>query len=778
MKKNSAILLLALLCVALNPISAQDAATDSVDVLHYDLSVDLGASVSKQLRGVADITFVLTKPCSSVTFDLICDSLRPVSLDGTVVRGFSYDSDGKLLRINISGGQAGDTHRVTVPYVSNGYVEAYGWGGLHLDNSIHYNLGVAFQEYPHVFGRAWFPCRDNFYDKASYRLAVTVKPGWRAMCSGLRQSETTAPDGRTTSVWTIAQPTPTYLVSVSAADWRIIERQFSGRYGSYPALIGFGSNDSVGIYHFFDMLDTVVPAFERAFGPYRWDRIGYISTPLGSMEHVSNIGLVSQCMGSTESACRLTTCHELGHAWFGNLVTCADAGDMWINEGGASFCEEVAAEALYGERWADDYYQRNLASVILTAHFDDRGYYALSPMPERRTYGTTTYKKGALVWHSIRGLLSDSVFARCMQRLFSSCAFGNIDAAALRDSLSFYSGVDLDGFFDFHVFNPGFVDYSLVGLDTEGNDCHVDIRQLLRGTDRYARGCRVPVTFFSQGGGQRHKVWLTVDDSVSHFTVSLPFEASFAVVDFDHELSDACTDDTIRIGRKGTYPLEHAYCKIRLADNPEGSWPWVHVGHHFAHPDGDTVAGIVRMADRYWQVSGHSFHGANGLFLYNCCTSNTAGAAFVDYGFYDQAATLDSLCLLYRPDGNEPWQIISRSRTASSSPSDGYFSAHLFPGQYTLAVCEPDMPLMRIDHPAQLPSPRFYPNPSTGFFCVDLGGYDKKFNLLFFDNSGRKVLEMHNLNSGDTIHPNLPVGAYVVLIQNNFISLQSQIIVQ
>ena len=532
MKKKSLVLFLALLATASNWAFAQLPSADSIDVLHYNLTIDLGATVQKQMRGVADIQFVLTKPCNAVSF---CDTVRPVSLDGTVTRGFSYDPDERLLRVYVSGGQPGDTHTLSVPYVSNGYVEHYGWGGLHMDNNIYYNLGVAFREYPHAFGRAWFPCRDNMYDKASYSITVTSQPGWRAICSGIRQSETTAPDGTNSSTWTIDQPTPTYLVSISSAPWQVIEREYQGEYGTYPAIIGsIVVHDSATVRHAFDILDDVVPAYERAFGPYRWERIGYITTPMGSMEHVSNIGLVAECAASTDSPCQMTMCHELGHAWFGNLVTCTTVGDMWINEGGASFCEEVAAAAAYGKAWADDYYQKNLVNVLLNAHLSDDGYRALSGMPERITYGTTTYKKGALVWHSLRGLMGDSLFT--MHRLFSSCAFGNIDAAGLRDSLSLYSGLDLTDFFDFHVFTPGFVDFSL-DLGINGNDHHVTLRQHLKGTDSYPRTSRVPVTFFSADRSMRHKEWLTVAGPLSELTLSLPFQASFAIVDFDHDLS-------------------------------------------------------------------------------------------------------------------------------------------------------------------------------------------------------------------------------------------------
>ena len=45
------------------------------------------------------------------------------------------------------------------------------------------------------------------------------------------------------------------------------------------------------------------------------------------MEHAQNIALVTGCMSALNNLpCTMTTCHELGHAWFGNLITCATEG--------------------------------------------------------------------------------------------------------------------------------------------------------------------------------------------------------------------------------------------------------------------------------------------------------------------------------------------------------------------------------------------------------------------------------------------------------------------
>ncbi len=781
--KRSVFFFLLLLPLLTPEVYAQDAAHDSVDVLHYRLTLDLGHTRVRQLRGVAEITFVKTQNCSQVAFDLIADSVHPVSIDGTVTRGFSYNPDDRLLQVYV-GGHVGDTHVLSVPYVTNGYVESYGFGGMHMDYSIYYNLGVAFKEYPHSFGRCLFPCRDNFYDKATYTFVVTSQPGWRSMCSGLLQSSFRNSDGSLTEEWQLNQPIPTYLASVSSAQWHVIETSFAGEHQSYPALLGFIDQDSIDVVAHFDMINQVVPMFERCFGPYRWERIGYISTPRGSMEHAQNIALAYDCMSMLDnSPCNMTTCHELAHAWFGNLITCATAGDMWINEGGASFCEEVAAEAIYGSDWAESYYLSNLRTVLRTAHVKDGGYLALADMPERNTYGSTTYDKGALVWHSLRGVMGDSLFYASMRRLFSSCAFGNIDAATLRDSLSLYSGIDLTGFFDFHVSHPGFVDYSVDRFDVQGNNATLTLRQLLRGATRYARGNRVPVTFFSHDLQQSDQ-WMIFDDSVATCTFTLPFAAAFAIVDYHNAISDACTGGSVSLKKKEVVNLPVAYCKLSVSKPLEENSNWVYVGHHFARPTGDTLPGIVRLANRYWEVNAQYWDENTTLRLfYNQGSYDAEGAAFLDENFYEKASTLDSIAVVYRPDASHPWQVVSHKRTASSSASSGYFVAPFFPyGQYALAVIDTALLDIRavptLSDGSQTPQLQVFPNPNRTEFQIEMGGYDKKFDLSVFDIKGNKVLEKRDLSDHCTVRHNLPAGSYIVLIKNNCVSLQSQIIVQ
>ena len=749
---------------------AQAQIVDSVDVQDYDIYVDL--SQGKPFPGDATLTLQLTQPCSTISL-----SLRG-TVDSLWVNGTAIENP-SLAAIPTAGIAAGTPFTVRVCYHGSGYVEPqpYAFGGFHFDNNISYNLGVGFSTNPHVMGDVLMPCRDNFHDKATYTLRVHTRTGWTAECGGALQSRTVADDGTENTVWRISQPVPTYLVSVSQAEWRRIYRNVVSVYGTYPLTLGYTVQDSTNVVRAFAELDSVVPMFERCFGPYRWGRIGYIATPKGSMEHVNNIGLDKSFIASTSERAQTTIAHELAHAWFGNLITCATEKDMWINEGGASFCSEVAMESVSGREASNKYYQTNLESVIRTTHHTDNGYRPLSPMPHNYTYQSTTYDKGWMVWHSLRGYLGDSLFYACVSRLMASMAFGSANAYDVRDSLSLYSGVDLTDFFNFHVFSPGFVDYYVDANLNESNNAYVTIRQQGVGTENTVRSNRVPVTFFSPSG-QQYKHWIAFQGNDTALNVELPFDnPAYCVLDYDMELSDAATFAEFVLGSNAQNQAIVTHSRV-VYDGEELAGEPVVVEHHWGKPWDAATEGVVRTANRYWIVRAphYRMEGVRGSFRYIRNGYTSGNYSYLDEGFYSQAASLDSMVVLYRPNSNQPWTAYPH--THSGNNNDGYLVVNnLQAGEYTLAVVDTNVLSVTptADRPSEL---SLFPNPvhSGEAFTVNVPT-EESFTITLFDSAGHRVWRKRSLRNGVKINPQLPSGTYLVTIKNKFVSLQSKLIV-
>lgn len=731
-------LILAILLAFNNHTIAQ---RDSVDVIDYTLTLDVDHQLSRNVVGCAEITLDLLAPCSTLDLDFQSGNIDSVIVNG-VPSTFTFANS----HISIPAQGLAGRQLIRIRYNTNGFVESYGFGGFHLGATIHYNLGIAFQMWPPSMGRTVFPCRDNFYDKATYHLTITSPLGWRSICSGTRMSEVVNEDGSTTSVWWLEKNTPTYLFSLALAEFHVIERTIPSLYGNYPVTLGFTSHDSLSVVRAFNVLDTVVPMYERCFGPYRWDRIGYVSTPKGSMEHVNNIALVTHCMSSMDEMCQSTICHELGHSWFGNLITCSDPQDMWFNEGGASFTSEVAFEAAYGRRHSDNYYNSQLESVLRTSHVLDEGIFPLHGIPSGVTYGSTTYDKGHTMWHSLRGYLGEEVFYNTLQMLFERNAFGSMDVYGVRDSLSQYSGTDLTDFFDFHVMNPGFVDYVVDSLRCVGTRATIALHQQLRHATQYCRSNRIPVTFFDAQRNQ-HKVMLAFDGPNTIQSFDLPFEAAYAVVDYDREFSDAVTDGEASFSSDTT--LEEAHLFLR----PKNGSAYAHIAHHWTAPQGEMDVPVSALAGRFWTISCSGEIMAR--FKFSRGNASGVSSPYLDLDFLTDMAQADSLCLLYRKDAGEKWRIISRQRRGSKD--DGSIELNgLMSGDYALALCDPSQ--QGIEEVATNANPFLSPNPSKGLFKADLS--EGRYGLRVYALSGSLVAEISHMEREVNLS-HLQAGTYV-----------------
>ena len=409
--------------------------------------------------------------------------------------------------------------------------------------------------------------------------------------------------------------------------------------------------------------------------------------------------------------------------------------------------------------------------MLRTNHHDEGGFLALHGIQFPHVYGNTTYNKGAMVWHSLRGYIGDSLFYQCMTRLFNNHTYKTISAQQFCDSLSVYTGSDMSKFFNFHIFNPGFVDYVIDSMWNENSQTHIAIHQQLLGAPQYAEANRVPVTFFSYDRQQTSKQLITFDGVSTIATFSLPFVPAYAILDYDKQLSDAVTDeeDIIEPSHNGSF--KNAHIKV---SNKSANECYVHVAHHWTAPQSKSQGGIVRTANRFWEI--HTNANANPEILVSFRYSRGDASSvvkYLDYGFYDNAETLDSIGVLYRPNSSSPWQLMTRNHGANHNVD--YFNlSGLQSGQYTLAVV--DTNLLSIEQPiAQINF--IYPNPSHGTFKVNAP--QKHCTLILTNLAGQVITKIKNV--GDTISlSNINPATYIAQLadRNGKIIATQKIIIQ
>ena len=651
--------------------------SDTMDVLHYSLDLDMGHSDAESFSGSCRVTLRLLQPVEEVGLGLMNAAIGGLRVGDSVVEDFDY-AFGRL-HVPVLGAEVGDTLEVTVDYQSWGYVGVDGGFWCDAAHQLFYNLGEDRYKRPFSMGRSWFPCSDSVYDKATYDFRLTAPKGWSAICSGVLDSTLLNADSSSTFCYSLVHPVSTYQVGVGVAPYRVLRRTFEGMGGTYTFHAAYrnGSPDMVE-----RLTGLLVPFYEELFGPYRWDEIGYCAAgDNAGMEHVNNISVNQTPFTRDNYQSEFLVAHEFAHQWFGNLVTCARIQDMWFNEGGASFADQLAMRMLMPEESAIQQLYNNYM-IISRVPFMEEGFHALCGMPEQYSFMNNTYYKGAMVFHELRHLLGDSVFFGSMRELLDRNAFTAMDTYQIRDSLSLYSGTDLTDFFDFHIFAPGFAEYSLDSMRTEGGETTLWISQHLWGAPEVCREARVPVTLFSAEGDTA-----TVDVASHGATASgqfrLPFVPVYGVVDYYDYLADANVVETMKVRGKGSFfstPINSFKLNVtKFVDTVSFV-----CSQHWSTPDYDPIPGVVRWANHRMIVQGVMPEGMKAQLLVPY--SNSVND--IDQGFCDESGTRDSLRVFYRATPADRWELVEATDVNDSYMSTCLKTSTFRPGEYILAVVD------------------------------------------------------------------------------------------
>ncbi len=146
--------------------------------------------------------------------------------------------------------------------------------------------------------------------------------------------------------------------------------------------------------------------------------------------------------------------HELGHQWFGDLVTCKDWGNIWLNEGFATFMETMWTEQHFGKDMAD--YDRWDASRNWTAN---RNLYAKPivrhDFDDSSEFDGNAYTKGGWVLYMLRHQLGSEQFYAGLKHYLEVNRGKNVVTADLTKAIEEATHTNVDQFFDQWVYGAG-----------------------------------------------------------------------------------------------------------------------------------------------------------------------------------------------------------------------------------------------------------------------------------------------------------------------------------
>ena len=435
---------------------------DDYDVLHYDIDLSLDIT-THVLTGAVEVTATpLVTDLTEIDLDLYaCMAIDAVTAGGAPTT-HSWADD--VLTIALDGTyQPSETFTVACGYHGTPYQP-----GMSLPFRWSQHLGVPMVlTYSEPYGApAWWLCKDDPKDKATFAIHLTVPDSLIAVSNGLLTSEVDNGNGTKTFNWTTDYPMSTYLFSIAVTNFASWTEVYTALdqvttmdvdYYAYPEDLADAQVDwhrNIEMMEFYASIFGEYPFLTEKYG------IAEFAHP-GAMEHQTCTSMGAGWITGNNSN-EFVVAHELAHSWVGDAVTMTTWSHAWCKEGYATYCEALWFEHRYGVPYYHSY-MRGMG----VHNYDHYQLYNIDPP----LHGAIYYK-GAWVLHMLRHVIGDPAFFEACYAYVNDPAvrYGVADTDDLRAYFEAASGMDLVWFFDEWIYNPGSPVYEEYWWSTPSRD--------------------------------------------------------------------------------------------------------------------------------------------------------------------------------------------------------------------------------------------------------------------------------------------------------------------
>ena len=307
--------------------------------------------------------------------------------------------------------------------------------------------------------RYWIPCHDYPDDKATFEGIFRVEKGMYVLSNGVLVDRQDIGD-KTQFHWKLDTPQVSYLMMVAAGKYDVVEDHWRDvpllyvvppgtdretvkrAFGLTPDMIEFYSN-FVGIdYPFKKYAQVVVQNFIY-----------------GGMENTTATVMNSRILYDDHMAVTKTeeglVAHELAHMWWGDMVTCDEWSQIWLNEGFATYFQSLYREHHDGEdafRYEMDQRHRE---VIRRDNKDARPIVVDFYNRKDSRNASNVYIKGASVLNMLRFIVGDEMFAASWRHYGLTHKYGLAQTSDFARAFKETTGENLDWFFEQWVYLAG-----------------------------------------------------------------------------------------------------------------------------------------------------------------------------------------------------------------------------------------------------------------------------------------------------------------------------------
>ena len=410
-----------------------------------------------QKKVIGEVTHtlaILRNNTSSIAFDSVGLTIQSVTVNKSTAK---FETTPTKLLISIPAAKSGDKFDIVIRY------EGRPSKGLYFilpDKDYPDRPRQIWSQGESEDTRYYLPTYDYPNDRLTTETILTVPATWLTVANGKLVSVANAGNNMKTWTWKESVPSSSYLITVVAGELDEVKDSLRGLPVNYYAPKGRGDRLSVN----YGRTPAMIELFDKTFGvDYPWEKYAQVMVDdfvAGGMENSSATTNTSSSLINPKLAPEYATgqddliSHELAHQWFGDLVTTKDWGDIWLNEGFATFGETVWSEAHFPKdqseygRWNDArqwFAQPNLYNKpIVRFDFDDSA-----------EFNGNVYNKGGWVLYMLRHQLGEEAFNRSLKHYLEVNRGKNVVTADFIKAVEETTNTDVSQFFNQWIYGAG-----------------------------------------------------------------------------------------------------------------------------------------------------------------------------------------------------------------------------------------------------------------------------------------------------------------------------------
>lgn len=315
----------------------------------------------------------------------------------------------------------------------------------------------------------WFITVDKPFEKMTFGINITVPDSMTTLSNGLLTNSSYSENkNNRTDQWIVRKPMSAYLVMMAIGNFeKTIDRDYNGKEVSYylePKYHPYAKN-------IFAHTPEMIRFFSDKLGyPYPWQKYAQVVVHdfvSGAMENTSatlhgefvqknNRELIDNQNDGIVA-------HELFHHWFGDLITCASWSHLTLNEGFATFGEQLWFGHKYGKTAELKRIHKHMNSYLRYSKYNDESPIRFHYRDKEEMFNAIIYQKGSRILNLLKFTLGEEAFFEGLKNYLHKYAFKTAQIEQLRHEFEQVSGKDLRFFFKqwFHTGGHPIIDFSI-----------------------------------------------------------------------------------------------------------------------------------------------------------------------------------------------------------------------------------------------------------------------------------------------------------------------------